>query len=189
MGVLAMLRGSDGGSVPDLLRRLGTVQGPDLRRSARRGPRPGRRAVVGLLDRAREARPQGCAVLRPDRGAAIPGRATARWHRGRPELRGRARRRVRLRAGPGDPPRPDPWPPGPAPVLPGPHRNQGLLRDARGVGLPGYGGRPQLDVPRARCECKPGPWLRPPLGAVFMLGYLNAKAPAPDPSAPVVGTG
>jgi drug/metabolite transporter (DMT)-like permease len=26
-------------------------------------------------------------------------------------------------------------------------------------------------------------------GAVFMLGYLNAKAPAPDPSAPVVGTG
>jgi drug/metabolite transporter (DMT)-like permease len=26
-------------------------------------------------------------------------------------------------------------------------------------------------------------------GAVFMLGYLNARAPAPDPSAPVVGTG
>jgi drug/metabolite transporter (DMT)-like permease len=26
-------------------------------------------------------------------------------------------------------------------------------------------------------------------GAVFMLGYLNAKAPAPDPSAPVAGTG
>src|SRR5215204_425867 len=26
-------------------------------------------------------------------------------------------------------------------------------------------------------------------GAVFVLGYLNAKAPAPDPSAPVVGTG
>src|ERR671913_1328735 len=26
-------------------------------------------------------------------------------------------------------------------------------------------------------------------GAVFMLGYLNAKAPAPDPSAPVIGTG
>jgi drug/metabolite transporter (DMT)-like permease len=26
-------------------------------------------------------------------------------------------------------------------------------------------------------------------GAVFMLGYLNAKAPAPDPSAPMVGTG
>src|SRR5215210_2622240 len=25
-------------------------------------------------------------------------------------------------------------------------------------------------------------------GAVFVLGYLNAKAPAPDPSAPVVGT-
>src|SRR5215207_2348968 len=25
-------------------------------------------------------------------------------------------------------------------------------------------------------------------GAVFMLGYLNARAPAPDPSAPVVGT-
>ncbi len=25
--------------------------------------------------------------------------------------------------------------------------------------------------------------------AVFVLGYLNAKAPAPDPSAPVVGTG
>jgi hypothetical protein len=24
---------------------------------------------------------------------------------------------------------------------------------------------------------------------VFVLGYLNAKAPAPDPSAPVVGTG
>jgi drug/metabolite transporter (DMT)-like permease len=26
-------------------------------------------------------------------------------------------------------------------------------------------------------------------GAVFVLGYLNARAPAPDPSAPVVGTG
>ena len=26
-------------------------------------------------------------------------------------------------------------------------------------------------------------------GAVFVLGYLNAKTPAPDPSAPVVGTG
>jgi drug/metabolite transporter (DMT)-like permease len=26
-------------------------------------------------------------------------------------------------------------------------------------------------------------------GAVFVLGYLNAKAPAPDPSAPVIGTG
>ena len=26
-------------------------------------------------------------------------------------------------------------------------------------------------------------------GAVFVLGYLNAKSPAPDPSAPVVGTG
>jgi drug/metabolite transporter (DMT)-like permease len=26
-------------------------------------------------------------------------------------------------------------------------------------------------------------------GAVFVLGYLNAKAPAPDPSTPVVGTG
>jgi drug/metabolite transporter (DMT)-like permease len=26
-------------------------------------------------------------------------------------------------------------------------------------------------------------------GAVFMLGYLNARAPAPDPTAPVVGTG
>jgi drug/metabolite transporter (DMT)-like permease len=26
-------------------------------------------------------------------------------------------------------------------------------------------------------------------GAVFVLGYLNAKMPAPDPSAPVVGTG
>src|ERR687884_1584508 len=26
-------------------------------------------------------------------------------------------------------------------------------------------------------------------GAVFVLGYLNAKAPTPDPSAPVVGTG
>src|SRR5918912_1005523 len=26
-------------------------------------------------------------------------------------------------------------------------------------------------------------------GAVFMLGYLNVKAPAPDPSAPMVGTG
>jgi len=26
-------------------------------------------------------------------------------------------------------------------------------------------------------------------GAVFVLGYLNAKAPAPDQSAPVVGTG
>jgi drug/metabolite transporter (DMT)-like permease len=26
-------------------------------------------------------------------------------------------------------------------------------------------------------------------GAVFMLGYLNAKSPSPDPSAPVVGTG
>jgi hypothetical protein len=24
---------------------------------------------------------------------------------------------------------------------------------------------------------------------VFVLGYLNAKAPTPDPSAPVVGTG
>jgi len=27
------------------------------------------------------------------------------------------------------------------------------------------------------------------LGAVFVLGYLNSRAPAPDPSAPVVGTG
>ena len=26
-------------------------------------------------------------------------------------------------------------------------------------------------------------------GAVFVLGYLNAKAPAPDPSTPVIGTG
>ncbi len=26
-------------------------------------------------------------------------------------------------------------------------------------------------------------------GAVFVLGYLNSRAPAPDPSAPVVGTG
>lgn len=26
-------------------------------------------------------------------------------------------------------------------------------------------------------------------GAVFVLGYLNAKTPAPDPSVPVVGTG
>jgi drug/metabolite transporter (DMT)-like permease len=26
-------------------------------------------------------------------------------------------------------------------------------------------------------------------GAVFVLGYLNAKSPAPDPSAPVIGTG
>jgi drug/metabolite transporter (DMT)-like permease len=26
-------------------------------------------------------------------------------------------------------------------------------------------------------------------GAVFVLGYLNARAPAPDPSAPVIGTG
>jgi uncharacterized membrane protein len=26
-------------------------------------------------------------------------------------------------------------------------------------------------------------------GAVFVLGYLNAKAPAPDPSAPIVGAG
>src|SRR5215204_912014 len=26
-------------------------------------------------------------------------------------------------------------------------------------------------------------------GAVFVLGYLNAKTPAPDPSAPIVGTG
>jgi drug/metabolite transporter (DMT)-like permease len=26
-------------------------------------------------------------------------------------------------------------------------------------------------------------------GAVFVLGYLNAKTPAPDPSAPVIGTG
>jgi drug/metabolite transporter (DMT)-like permease len=26
-------------------------------------------------------------------------------------------------------------------------------------------------------------------GAVFVLGYLNAKSPAPDPSSPVVGTG
>jgi drug/metabolite transporter (DMT)-like permease len=26
-------------------------------------------------------------------------------------------------------------------------------------------------------------------GAVFVLGYLNAKSPTPDPSAPVVGTG
>jgi drug/metabolite transporter (DMT)-like permease len=26
-------------------------------------------------------------------------------------------------------------------------------------------------------------------GAVFVLGYLNARSPAPDPSAPVVGTG
>src|SRR5215208_925250 len=26
-------------------------------------------------------------------------------------------------------------------------------------------------------------------GAVFVLGYLNARAPAPDPSAPMVGTG
>src|SRR5215212_1234100 len=67
-------------------------------------------------------------------------------------------------AAPGYPPRPDPWPPGTAPVLPGPHRHQGLLRDARGVGLPGNGGRPQLDVPRGWRECKPGPRLRPPLG-------------------------
>jgi drug/metabolite transporter (DMT)-like permease len=47
----------------------------------------------------------------------------------------------------------------------GPHRHQGLLRDARGVGLPGNGGRPQLDVPRGQRECKPAPWLRPPLGS------------------------
>ncbi len=26
-------------------------------------------------------------------------------------------------------------------------------------------------------------------GAVFVLGYLNAKAPIPDPSAPVIGSG
>ena len=79
----------------------------------------------------------------------------------------RSGHRVRRRAGQGDTPRPDPRPPGPSPVLPGPQRHQGLLRDARGVGLPGNGCRPQLDVPRRRRERKPGPWLRAAMGRVL----------------------
>src|ERR687898_2893092 len=137
MGVLAVLRGSYGGGVPDLLRRFRSVQGPWLRRSYRRGPRPGGCAPVGILDRAGTAGLERFALQYPDRGATPPGRATARRHSGSAGLRGWARHRVRFRTGQGDPPRPDPWPPGTALVLPGTQRYQGLLRDARGAGLPG----------------------------------------------------
>ena len=122
--------------------------------ATRRGPRPGRGAAVGLLDRAGTARPERHALPCPDRGAAPPGRAAARRHRGGPGLRRVGSAPASLPSRAGDPPRPDPWPPGPAPVLPGPQRHQGLLRDARGAGLPGNGGRPQLDVPRRRRESR-----------------------------------
>src|SRR5215208_5478511 len=56
-----------------------------------------------------------------------------------------------------------------------PGRHQGLLCNARGAGLSGHGGRPQLDVPRCRRECKPGPRLRPPLGSRFRTRLSQRK--------------
>ena len=61
---------------------------------------------------------------------------------------------------------------------------RGLLRDARGIGLPGNGGRPQLDVPRRRRERKPGPWLRAAMGRGLRPRLPEREIPGPGPVRP-----